>query len=120
MKNIFKTSKRGIAAILTLCILLGIAGTCVYAASVMPEETTAVTEETTQELVPVMARGCSVDAGTLHELFDNLGYTYEGVGKNTVLNGGYSYTTGYSHNYINVYIYNGNEFIGSYRISTIG
>ena len=65
MKNLFKTSKRSIAAILTLCILLGIAGTCVYAASVMPEENTVVTEkttvsaeETTQELVPVMANQC--------------------------------------------------------------
>ncbi len=65
MKNIFKTSKRGIAAILTLCILLGIAGTCVYAASAVPEENPTVTEETivaaeetTQELVPVMATGC--------------------------------------------------------------
>ena len=57
MKNIFKNSKRGIAAILTLCILLGIAGTCVYAASI-PEENTAHTEETAQELMPMMARGC--------------------------------------------------------------
>ena len=52
IKNIFKTSKRSIAAILTLFILLGIAGTCVYAASVM-------SEETTQEFMPMMARGCS-------------------------------------------------------------
>jgi len=66
MKNLLKTGKRGIAAILTLCILLGIAGTCVYAASVMSEEITTVTEETTvaaeeitPELVPVMARGCT-------------------------------------------------------------
>jgi len=65
MKNIFKTSKRSIAAILTLCILLGIAGTCVYATSVMPgeneavtEEATVVAEETTHELVPVMASEC--------------------------------------------------------------
>ena len=58
MKNIFKTGKRSIAAILTLCILLGIAGTCVYAASVMPEENPTATEETTPGLVPVMARGC--------------------------------------------------------------
>ena len=59
MKNIFKTGKQGIAAILTLCILLGIAGTCVYAASAVPEENLTVTEETTQELVPVMASSCS-------------------------------------------------------------
>ena len=67
MKNIFKTSKRSIVAILTLCILLGIAGTCVYAVA-MPEETTTVTEETivtaeetTKELVPVMVQGCYDD-----------------------------------------------------------
>ena len=58
MKNIFKTSKRSLAAILTLCILLGIAGTCVYAASVMPEDNPTAMEETTQELVPVMASEC--------------------------------------------------------------
>jgi len=65
MKNIFKTSKRSIAAILTLCILLDIAGACVYASSVMQEdnptateETIVAAEETTQELVPVMARAC--------------------------------------------------------------
>jgi len=59
MKNTFKTGKHSIAVILTLCILLGIAGTCVYAASVMPEENTAVTEETTQELVPLAASTCN-------------------------------------------------------------
>lgn len=64
MKNIFKTSKRSIATILTLCILLCIAGTGVYAVSVMPEETTTtedtstVNEETPQELVPMMASAC--------------------------------------------------------------
>ncbi len=57
MKNIFKNSKRGIAAILTLCILLGLAGTCVYAASI-PKGNTALAEETTQELMPMMACGC--------------------------------------------------------------
>ena len=64
MKNLFKTSKRGIAAILTLCILLDIAGTCVYAASAMTEETVTATEGTTQELVPMMASAC-----------DDYGYT---------------------------------------------
>ena len=49
MKNLFKTSKRSIAAILTPCTLLGVAGICVYAASVM-------SEETTQEFMPMMAR----------------------------------------------------------------
>lgn len=86
MKNIFKTSKRGIAAILTLCILLGIAGThmnvtamaaettatveetavateeittvVVEESTTSTEDTTVVTEENTQELVPRMAREC--------------------------------------------------------------
>lgn len=58
MKNLFKNSKRSITAILTLCILLGIAGTCVYAASAVADKTTTVTEGTTQELAPVMARAC--------------------------------------------------------------
>ena len=57
MKNLIEISKRSIAAILTLCIFLGITGTCVYAVA-MPEETTA-TEETTQELVPVMTTRCA-------------------------------------------------------------
>jgi len=52
MKNIFKTIKRCITTILTLCILLGIAGTCVYAASV-------ILEEITQEFMPMMARACA-------------------------------------------------------------
>ena len=59
MENVFKGSKRVIATILTLGILLGFAGTCVYAVSEMPEANTVVTEEPAQELVPLMARGCS-------------------------------------------------------------
>ena len=87
MENIFKISKRGIIVILTLCILLGIAGTGVNVAAmaeetivyseatavateeittVVVEETTISTEEptvaigeTTPELMPMMARGCS-------------------------------------------------------------
>ena len=65
-KNIFKNSKRGIAAILTLCILLGIAGICVYAASIT-EENTVPTEETAQELMPMMARGCN--NGSLFDIY---------------------------------------------------
>ena len=56
MKKIFNNSKRGIAVILTLCILIGIAGTCVHAAVV--DETTQVADELTQELMPMMASGC--------------------------------------------------------------
>ncbi len=72
MKSIIKTSKRGIIVILTLCILSGIIGTCVNVAAmaaettatveettVTTEDTTVVTEENTQELVPMMARGCN-------------------------------------------------------------
>ena len=71
MKNIFNISKCSIAMLLTLGILLGIAGIGVHATAVA-EETTVVTEEskvttedntvsteeTTQELMPTMARGC--------------------------------------------------------------
>ena len=86
MENIFKISKRGIIAILTLCILLGIAGTglnvtamaaettatveeiavateeittvVVEESTTSTEDTTVVTEENTQELVPRMATRC--------------------------------------------------------------
>lgn len=78
MKKNYKNSNRGIAAILTLCILLGIAGIGVHATAMVEEttektavatekttavvkgittvvagKTTIVTEDTTQELVPV-------------------------------------------------------------------
>ncbi len=86
-KKIFNNSKRGISAILTLCILLGIAGTCLNVtamaeettvateeskvatgeSTVVTEETTVVVEgtttvaavETTQELMPMMANECA-------------------------------------------------------------
>ena len=86
MENIFKISKRGIIAILTLCILLGIAGAglnvtamaaettatveetavateeittvVVEESATSTEDTTVVTEENTQELVPRMATRC--------------------------------------------------------------
>ena len=81
MENIFKTSKRGIILILTLCILLCTSGIGVHAISmpeeniaateeiavvveetkVATEETIVVTEETTPELMPTMARGCGYD-----------------------------------------------------------
>lgn len=101
MKNIFKTSKRSVAAILTLCILLGIAGTCVYAASVTPEENTAVTEGTTQELSPVMARACWAtldDAldyyiGEYKWEYDANGFPYA-QGYNFYISNGYCHVTG--------------------------
>ena len=55
MKKIIKNSKRGIAAILTLCMLLGITATCVNAAtiseetSVSAESTVVISEGTTPE-----------------------------------------------------------------------
>ena len=71
MENIFKNGKRGIIVILVLCMLIGIAGTCVNVTAmaaettVVVEETTISTEESTvaadeqtQELMPVMARDC--------------------------------------------------------------
>ena len=90
MKNIFKISKRGIIAILTLCMFLITSGICVHATAI-PEENTGVIEETTvatgvntvtavattvvvedttavsiaettPELMPMMARECSYDS----------------------------------------------------------
>ena len=63
MENIFKATKCSIAVILTLCILLGTAGTCVYVAAVMPEDNTAVIEENTQDLVPRMSTRCAPTYG---------------------------------------------------------
>ena len=87
MKKIFNNSKLGIAVILTLCILIGIAGTCfsvtamaaettatveetavateeittvvVEESTTSTEDTTVVTEENTQELMPMMASRCN-------------------------------------------------------------
>ena len=88
MKNIIKTNKRGIIAILTLCMLLNTIGICAYATAIpednmaTPEDTTVVVEETvvateepiivteenivvteenTQELMPMMANQCEDD-----------------------------------------------------------
>ena len=81
MKSIIKTSKRGIIVILVLCMLLEITATCVNAATILEEtsvsaestvviikgttteteENTIVTEKTSQELMPTMARACWYD-----------------------------------------------------------
>ena len=100
MKNIFKTSKRGIIVILTLCILLGIAGTCVNIVA-MAVEQTIVTDENTQELVPRMARACW---GTLEEALNyyigknNWSYDANGSpqasGFNIYVSNGYCRVTG--------------------------
>ena len=76
MKNIFKNIKRGIVAILTLCILLGIVGTCVYATSML-EESTVVTEETTPELMPMMARGCSSVPQSAYSMYSYITNGYD-------------------------------------------
>ncbi len=89
MKSIINTSKQGIIALLTLCMLLGIAGTCLNVAAMAEttatvEATMVVTEETIveafsndvigkadieeNELVPIMANGCQND---YHHYFDN-------------------------------------------------
>ena len=53
MENVFKITKRSIIAILTLCLILGIAGTCVNVTamaaetSVNAEEIVETTSETT-------------------------------------------------------------------------
>ncbi len=103
MESIFKISKRSIAAILTLCLLLGIAGTCVYAASVMPEEnptatdgiivateeSTVADEETTSELMPMMAQRC----------YDDVIYQSSSINeKGNIPNATYYWTSGGSPN----------------------
>lgn len=82
MRSIIKTSKRGVIAILTLCMFLGIAGTCVNVAAmaekntIATEEKTAVTEETTPELMPMMARGCPSGLGNFLNKYASE-YNYE-------------------------------------------
>ena len=88
MENIFKTCKRGIAVILTLCILLGFTGTCVNVTAMAEETTvsieeiifatedsTVATEETTPELIPMMARGCEND---YNHIFGNPEHNLDG------------------------------------------
>ena len=62
MESIFKTSKRGIIVILTLCILLGIAGTGLNVIAMAPE-TTATVEETlvaTEEITTVVVEESTI------------------------------------------------------------
>ena len=62
MENIFKISKRGIIAILTLCILLGIAGTC-FSVTAMAAEITVTVEETavaTEEITTVVVEESTI------------------------------------------------------------
>lgn len=66
LKKLYKNSNHGIAAILTLCILLGIVGIGVHAT-----ETTIATEENTQELVPLMAQACSYHHYVVNGYYDN-------------------------------------------------
>lgn len=114
MKSIIKTSKRGILTILTLCILLGILGTCLSgtamaAETIAPVEETAVatevatlaTEGSAQELVPRMANACW---GTLDEALNyyigknNWSYDANGspqaAGFNIYVSNGYCRVTG--------------------------
>ena len=109
MKNIFKTGKRSIAAILTVCILLGISGICVYAGAAITEETATVTEETTQELVPVMARGCKPTtlSGWMDKYSSIYGFTYNntGLGYNKKLSNGYYYHAYAQTNYYLLFLY---------------
>lgn len=96
MENIFKISKRGIIAILTLCILLGIAGACLNVSAMAAETTatvegttaivaeeitmpkeddTVATEAITPELMPMMARGCEND---YNHIFGNPEHNLDG------------------------------------------
>lgn len=110
MENFFKTSNRGIIAILTLCILLGISGTGVHATA-MTEESPVVTDENTQELVPVMARMCydyhTVD-DCMRDISSIYGFSYSPSGNSYTCSGNYSVTITNAHNYLNVSLsYNG-------------
>ena len=147
MENIFKISKRVIIAILTLCILLCTAGIGVHATSIA-EETTVATEvttvttegttvvteattvvledttavaavETTQELMPMMARSCGNDYDTFHDLLDayNIGYT--GNANHTVLGSGYSYTYTKSGTYWSIYLEGPSGPIGLFRVGSM-
>ncbi len=110
MENIFKISKRGIIAILTLCILLGIVGTCVTVTA-MAEETTVAADETTQELVPMMASMCyyyNTVGDCMHDISSTYGFTYTESGNGYTCSGNYSVSINNSHNYLNVSLsYNG-------------
>ena len=131
MKNIFKISKCGIAALLTLCILLGIAGISVHAtagaeettavteeAKVATEDNTVSTEETTQELMPTMARGCT-DYDTFHDLLDAQLIGYEGKANHTKLETGYSYEYTKSGSYWSIYLEGPNGPIGTFRVGSM-
>jgi hypothetical protein len=148
MENIFKICKRGIIAILTLCILLGIAGAglnvtamaaettatveetavateeittvVVEESTISTEEPTVATEENTQELVPMMARGC-YDYNTVGDCMSDIssiyGFDYSSNGTGYSCSGNYSVAINNSHNYLNVILsYNG-SCIGIYTCS---
>ena len=93
MKNIFNASKCGIAALLTLCVLLGLAGTCLNVTAMASEttatveetavateeittvvdgDTTVVAKETTSELIPTMAQWCWNDDYSDYSDYDGL------------------------------------------------
>ena len=102
--------KRGIIAILALCILLSIAGIDVYAnvmaeeSTMATEENTVATEETSRELVPEVARGCGTvpqDAYSMYSYItrgnDPSIYTYHEYANKSYprLPGGTTYVTYY-------------------------
>ena len=108
MKKFLKNSKCCIAAILTLCILLGSTGFGVQVTAMTAEttatveETAVATEEITPELVPVMARGCSnydYDSYMMNQLKIEKGWTLR--------------MDGDADHYI---IYSGGNAVGKYHI----
>ena len=97
MKKIFNNSKRGMAVILTLCILIGIAGTCVHAAVV--DETTQVAHEPTQELMPMITRACDENEYSTRT-WDSLDAAKEYYGSNWEYKScNYTHTNGVTYNY---------------------
>ena len=94
MKNIFMTSKRGIAAILILCILFSFTATNVFATSTI-EADTVLAEETMPELVPMMTDECDDENdysqynglmyNSTNAALSKIGFSYSGSGRNVVL-----------------------------------
>ena len=119
MEKIFEINKRGITVILTLCILIGIAGTCLNITAmaaettaateeittIATEETTIATEDTTQELVPMMASWCC-DYETVDDCMSDISsiydFDYSPDGRGYSCSGDYSVVINNSHNYLNV------------------
>lgn len=97
----------------------------IIAAHVIPSITLSAIDSMSQQRINAGANGAqTVDPtvttntyDSLEDLFKGLGYSYEGSGSDIVLTNGLNYTTGYSHNYINVFIWTKDgDLVGDYKI----